>query len=253
MRLFDSHTHMLDGRFDGDRDAVTAGLPALGVENIIEVGTSMADAEAVAAFAEKWPFAYAAVGVHPHEADSFAPEQLGALSAILRRPKCVAVGEIGLDYHYDLSPRDAQLCVFEAMLELAKREGKPVILHVREAYGDALGLLHRFAPLTGVMHCFSGSLEVGRECVDMGLHIAFGGSLCFKNARRAVEAAAALPLERLLIETDCPYMAPPPYRGERNDPSKTSIVAEKLAGIRGISPDEAAAVTAANAKRLFGI
>lgn len=251
MLLFDTHTHLLDERFDGDRESVASSLIENGVGNIIEVGTSALDAESVAAFAEAHAFAYAAVGVHPHEASTFAPEQLELFSRLLSREKCVAVGEIGLDYHYDLSPRDVQRSVFREQLSFAQKLNKPVILHIREAFGDALDILREFAPLRGVMHCYSGSLETARECVALGLHIAFGGALCFNNARRAVETAAALPLERLLIETDCPYMAPPPYRGTRNDPTRVAIVADKLAELRNVPRAEIVAATRRNAERLF--
>lgn len=254
MRLFDTHTHMNDKAFDADRGAVLDGLAAAGVERIIDVACDMRSVERTLPLLDGYDFVYGSVGMHPHDASAMTEAYMRDIARHLEHPKMVALGEIGLDYHYDLSPRDVQRRWFAAQLELAQQLDVPVILHVREAFGDAMDILraHR-AKLKGVMHCFSGSYETARECIDMGLYIAFGGALTFKNAVKSVEAAARLPLERLLIETDCPYLTPVPYRSRRNDPSRVGLVAERLAEARKTDAGEVAEATYKNACGLFGI
>lgn len=255
MRLFDSHAHYGDARFDPDRAAVLDALPLAGVERVLEVGCAPADFLPTLGLCNGRPGFFAALGVHPHDADAWGPPVEAELTRLLQTgPKAVALGEIGLDYHYDFSPRDVQRRAFDEQLSLARRLGKPVVLHVREAYGDAMELLRAHKDgLRGVMHCFSGSPETARECVRMGLYVAFGGSVTFRNARKVAESAAAVPLERLLVETDCPYMAPVPHRGERNDSRLLPFVVEKLAQIHGVSPEALAEVTYQNACAVFGI
>lgn len=252
MRFFDTHAHLLDERFDEDREALIASLPDKGVELVLEACTQMPDAAATLAFVDAHKGFVAALGTHPHEAAGMQVEELSLLEKLMASPKAVAIGEIGLDYHYDFSPRDVQKTWFAAQVELANALHKPVVLHVREADGDALDILraHR-SGLTGVMHCFSGSYETAKLCLDMGLYIAFGGSLTFQNARRNIEIAQKLPMERILIETDCPYMTPVPLRGKRNDPSLVRLVCERLAEIRGIEVEEVAEATRKNGMELF--
>ena len=254
MRLFDTHAHLLDERFDEDREAVMSSLPEKDIAYLLEACTQLPDAEKTLAFAHNYPFVVAAIGTHPHEAAGMEKEHLALLEALLSDEKAVAVGEIGLDYHYDFSPRDVQRMWFSEQLMLARAKKKPVVLHVREADGDALSMLRAQKDgLTGVMHCISGSYETAKACDDLGLYIAFGGALTFQNAKKALEIAAKLPMDRLLIETDCPYMTPVPYRGKRNDPSLVRLVCEKLAEIRNMDAEAAAQITLENGLRLFGM
>lgn len=254
MRLFDTHAHLLDERFDEDREAVMASLPGKDIAYMLEACTQVPDAENTLAFVRKYPFVVAALGTHPHEAAGMTDTHLTQLETLLNDEKAVAVGEIGLDYHYDFSPRDVQKKWFSEQLTLARAKKLPAVLHVREADGDALSLLRAQKDgLTGVMHCFSGSYETAKACLDLGLYIAFGGALTFQNAKKALEIAAKLPTDRLLIETDCPYMTPVPYRGKRNDPSLVRLVCEKLAELRSMDAEEVAQITLQNGLRLFGM
>ncbi len=254
MRLFDTHAHLLDDRFDEDREAILKSLPEQDIALVLEAGTSASSAADVLALAGRCDYIVAALGTHPHEAADMLPAHLLELETLLLNEKAVAVGEIGLDYHYDFSPRDIQRKWFVEQLEVARQANLPVVLHVREADSDALEILRAHkAGLRGVMHCFSGSYETACACLDLGLYIAFGGALTFENAKRNVEIAKRLPMERLLIETDCPYMTPVPFRGKRNDPSLVRLVCEKLAQIRGMDADETASITLRNGKLLFGL
>lgn len=253
MKLFDTHAHVLDDRFDGDRDAVLTALPEKGVARMIEVACHVEEAPKALALSERYPFIRVAVGMHPHEAGNTVNAHMDELRNILAHPNCVALGEIGLDYHYDFAPREVQRHWFDVQLSLAKELDLPVVIHSREASADCLDILraHRDG-LKGEMHCFSGSYETAKLCVDMGLYIAFGGALTFKKAPKQTDCASRLPLDRILIETDCPYMTPEPFRGRRNDPSLVRLVAEKLAMLRGMEPEEAAEITFANGEVLFG-
>ena len=251
---FDTHAHLCDERFDADRDAVVSGLPQSGVSLVVEVACSKEEFPKAAALAEKYPFVYAAYGIHPHNVGEASEDDLLEIRRRLDEKKAVALGEIGLDYYYDFAPRELQKAWFDRQLSLARGLDVPAILHIRDAYGDCMDILkaHRNG-LKGVMHCFSGSAQIVKECVNLGLYIAFGGAITFHNARKAIEAAAAVPLDRLLIETDCPYMTPVPFRGERNDPAKICHTCAKLSEIRGMEPEAMAALTLENGKRLFGI
>ena len=254
MRLFDTHAHLLDERFDADREAVIAALPGAGISAVVEACTTAEEIPAVLALTEMHGFFYGSAGVHPHSASSATPEALIAVERALSHEKIVAVGEIGLDYHYDFSPRDVQKQAFSDQIAIAKAAKKPIIVHDREAHGDTLALLQSERNgLTGVMHCFSGSYETACQSIDCGFLIAFGGALTFKNAARLLDVAARLPLDALLIETDCPYMTPEPHRGKRNDPRLIVHTLERLAKLRGMDPDEMAEITFRNAARLFGI
>ena len=219
----------------------------------MNVGCDLPSSEASVALAHKYPFVYAAVGSHPDDAANVDGRLLDAYHSLCADARVRAIGEIGLDYHYEDVPRAQQIIAFEQQLELAEALGLPVIVHEREAHGDAMDILRRHPDVRGVFHCFSGSKEMALWLVERGWYIGFTGVLTFKNARRAVEAAQALPLDRILIETDCPYMAPEPYRGRRNDSRYVPLVAAKLAQLRGLTQEEAGRITAENAMRLFGI
>ncbi len=248
---FDSHAHLDDPRFDADRDEIFAALAEQGP--VMNVGCDLASSERSVALAQKYSFVYAAVGSHPDDADHVGGKLLDAYRRLCAEKKVRAIGEIGLDYHYEDVPRAQQIIAFEQQLELAEALKLPVIVHEREAHGDAMDIVMRHPDVRGVFHCFSGSKEMALWLVDRGWYIGFTGVLTFKNARRAIEAAQALPLDRILIETDCPYMAPEPYRGRRNDSRFVPLVAAKLAELRGLTQQEAGEITAANAKRLYGI
>lgn len=252
MRLFDTHVHLDDERYNPDREELIAALPGAGVERCVTVGADMDSSRAALALAAGYPRQLrAAVGVHPHEAEQVDGESLSRLEAWLQDPMTVAMGEIGLDYYYDAHPRPRQMEAMERQWLLARRLGKPVIFHVREAWGDFLPWL-RSHPGDGVMHCFTGSRESARECLDAGLMIAFGGAVTFKNASKLLDAAAYVPQDRLLIETDCPYLSPVPFRGKRNEPARVALVAERLAQLRGVETQALAAACFANACQVFG-
>jgi TatD DNase family protein len=253
MRLFDTHAHLLSERFDADREVLISELPSRGLAGCIEVGTDLEFSDRAQRLAEQTDYIWAAVGVHPHDSADAPEDYIERLMEIAARPKVVAIGEIGLDYHYDFSPRDVQRRVFGRQLELARRLDLPVIIHMREATQDTLAMLREHKGIKGVMHCFSGSAETAEICVGMGLYVSFTGSVTFKNARKVVEAAAAVPPERLMAETDCPYLSPEPVRGRRNEPSNVRYVLEKLAEIKGVPADEMAEINIRNARELFGI
>lgn len=250
---FDSHAHLDDVRFDGEREEILDSLKDNGVGLVLNVGCDLASSERSVALAERYAFVYAAVGSHPDDADHVDGALLDRYRTHAAHPKVRAIGEIGLDYHYEDVPRAQQIIAFEQQLELAEALKMPVIVHEREAHGDAMDIVRRHPEVRGVFHCFSGSKEMALWLAERGWYIGFTGVLTFKNARRAVEAAQALPLDRILIETDCPYMAPEPYRGRRNDSRYVPLVAKKLAELRGLTPEEAGRQTTENACRLFEI
>ena len=254
-RYFDTHAHLADARFDEDREAVISGLAGAGVELICEVVCDLRTADKGLALIASHDNFYGAVGMHPHYADAMDNAGMDLLRGLLKRERIVALGEIGLDYHYDFSPRETQKKWFDAQLCLAEELSLPVSLHIREAMGDCMDILraHRASVIKngGIMHCFSGSAETARECLELGLMIGMGGSLTFKNARKLVEVAEVVPMERIVLETDCPYMTPVPHRGERNDPSFLPLVAEKLGEIKGMDPDEAADAAFMNGCRVY--
>ena len=250
---FDSHAHLDDARFDGEREEIFATLADHGVGLIMNVGCDLPSSERSVALAERYPFVYAAVGSHPDDAGHVDGRLLDRYRALAAHPKVRAIGEIGLDYHYEDVPRAQQIIAFEQQLELAEALHKPVIVHEREAHADAMDIVRRHPDVRGVFHCFSGAKELALWLVERGWYIGFTGVLTFKNARKAVEVAQALPLDRILIETDCPYMAPEPYRGRRNDSRYVPLVAKKLAELRDLSPEEAGRITTENARRVYGI
>ena len=247
--LFDTHAHYDDESFDADRDAVLTALPEQGVGLILNPGCDVESSRKAVRYAAAYPHVYAAVGCGGCTAGD-----LDAIRALAQLPKTVAIGEIGLDYYWaENPPRDFQQQVLRQQLALARELALPVIIHDREAHADTLAIVREFPGVTGVFHCFSGSPEMARELLKMGWYLGFDGPVTYKNARRAPEVAAVTPLDRMLIETDSPYMTPVPYRGRRNDSGYVHLVAEKLAEWKGVTPEEMARVTTENGKRLFRI
>ena len=252
--LFDTHAHFDDEQFDADRDEVLKSLKSHGVGNIVNIGSSMKTSRTSVALAEKYDFVYAAVGVHPSETGELCEADIDELKRLAANPKVRAIGEIGLDYHYpdDVEP-SIQKKWFVRQLELAKELNMPVVIHDRESKGECLEILKEHKISNGVVHCFSGSAETAREILKLGMMISFTGVLTFKNAKKAIAACAAVPLDRLMIETDCPYMSPEPHRGRRNFSGYVEFVARKMAEIKGVSYDELVDITERNAKRFYGI
>lgn len=252
--IFDTHAHLDDRAFDTDRAALLSQLPGLGLALVMNPGCSLASSRAAAALAENYDYVYAAVGSHPDAADEVTEDVLEQYRQLAWQcPKVRAIGEIGLDYHYEDIPRETQRRAFRAQMALARELELPVIVHEREAHEDGMKIVEEFPQVTGVFHCYSGSLEMAKVLIRRGWYIGFGGVLTFKNARKAVEAASQLPLDRLVLETDCPYMSPEPFRGRRNDPGRLHLVAEKLAQLRGLSVEEIENITLENGKRLYRI
>ena len=252
--LFDTHAHYDDESFDADRDAVLTALPEQGVGLILNPGCDVESSRKAVRYAAAYPHVYAAVGIHPENCGGCTAGDLDAIRALAQLPKTVAIGEIGLDYYWaENPPRDFQQQVLRQQLALARELALPVIIHDREAHADTLAIVREFPGVTGVFHCFSGSPEMARELLKMGWYLGFDGPVTYKNARRAPEVAAVTPLDRMLIETDSPYMTPVPYRGRRNDSGYVHLVAEKLAEWKGVTAEEMTRVTWENGRRLFGI
>ena len=252
--LFDTHAHLDDRAFDGDRAELLANLPGQGLALVMNPGCSLESSRNVVKIAGSYNYIYAAVGSHPDVADEVSEAVIEEYRVLCKQnPKVKAIGEIGLDYHYEDIPRQIQLTAFRMQMELARELKLPVIVHEREAHEDGMAVVREFPDVTGVFHCYSGSAEMARQLVDKGWYIGFTGVLTFKNARKAVEVAASVPLERIVLETDCPYMAPEPFRGKRNDPGKLYRMAEKLAEIRGLTVEEIHEITTGNGKRLYRI
>ena len=251
--LFDTHAHMNDSAFDDDREVVLLGLKDKGVDLMMNVGCCLDSSKDCIAMAEKYPFVYASVGSHPDSADEVDEAVIEQYRKMAQHPKVKAIGEIGLDYYYETIPREIQQKAFRMQMELAREISMPVIVHERNAHDDGMRIAKEYKGVTGVFHCYSGSAEMARQLVDMGWYIGFTGVLTFKNARKAVETAQRIPLERIVLETDCPFMAPEPFRGRRNDPGYLYRMAERLAEIRGICVEEVRAVTTENAKKLYRI
>ena len=252
--LFDTHAHMDDRAFDADRGELLAALPGQGIGLLMNPGCSLESSRNADALSKEYDYIYAAVGSHPDAADEVNGEVLDAYRKLCAaNPKIKAIGEIGLDYHYEDIPRELQLKAFRAQMALAKELNLPVIVHEREAHEDGMKVVEEFPEVTGVFHCYSGSAEMAKWLVKRGWYIGFTGVLTFKNARKVIEVASQLPLERIVIETDCPYMAPEPFRGRRNDPGKIYRMAEKLAQLRGLTVEEVQSITMENGKRLYRI
>lgn len=253
--MIDTHAHLNDDRFSKDASRVVERARNAGVEKIINVGFDLESSKKAVIQAETFDGVYSAVGVHPHDSEKASDADLDEIYCLCRHPKVVAVGEIGLDYYRNLSPKDVQKRIFELQLNLAKQVDKPVIIHDRDAHEDTVSVLKaaNAGVVGGVLHCFAGSVEMAKECLKMGFYISFAGPVTFSNARRLVKVAGAVPLDRILTETDCPYLTPEPHRGKRNEPLYVRYVVEALAKIRGLSFEKMEAVTTANAKALFRI
>ncbi len=252
--LFDTHAHMDDGAFDIDRAELLENLPNQGIQLLMNPGCSLASSYNSSKLSREYDYIYAAVGSHPDVADEVNEEVLAEYRELCKlNPKIKAIGEIGLDYHYEDIPREIQLRAFRMQMELARELNLPVIVHEREAHEDGMKVVDEFPEVTGVFHCYSGSAEMAKELVRRGWYIGFTGVLTFKNARKAIEVASQIPLDRIVLETDCPYMAPEPFRGKRNDPGKLYRMAEKLAQIRGLTVEEIHRITTENGKRLYRI
>ena len=252
--FFDTHAHYDDEKFDPDREELLARLPAEGVSLVLDPGCTVESSEAAAALAERFPHVYAAAGIHPEECAGAGEAELNAVRALCRREKVVAVGEIGLDYYWpENPPREFQREIFRRQLELALELDMPVIVHDRDAHGDCLEIVRDYPGLRGVFHCYSGSAETARELLRLGWYLGFDGPITYKNAKKALEVLRITPLDRILLETDSPYLPPVPHRGERNDSRNLRFIAEKAAAEKGIDPEKLAAAALENGKRLFGI
>jgi TatD DNase family protein len=251
--LVDSHVHLDDTKFDADRDAAIERARAAGVECMMAIGTGNGPADLAVAvrMADAYPFIYATIGVHPHDASKATEETWTSMRELAAHPKVLAVGEIGLDYHYDFSPREVQCEVFERQLTLAAECGKPIVIHTREAWDDTLAILRAHWRGGGIMHCFTGDEAQARQSLDLGFHLSFGGVLTFPKAEEVRQAARMAPVDRLLIETDCPYLAPVPHRGKRNEPAFVVETARRLAEVRGVPVETIAEATTGNFEHLL--
>ena len=254
MRLFDTHAHYDSGAFNADRLEVLSSMPGQGVELILNPGCDLESSRTAVSLAEQLPFVYAAMGVHPSDCEGFSQDTVDGLRALAAHPKVRAVGEIGLDYYWkDNPPKDFQKEVFHTQMELAEELGLPVIVHDREAHQDCLEAVKAHPNVTGVYHCYSGSLEDAKTLVRLGWMLSFTGVVTYKNARKSLEVIQWLPMDRIMIETDSPYLTPEPFRGQRNDSGKVYRVAETIARVKGLDPEEAARITLENGKRFFQI
>lgn len=254
MAIFDTHAHYDSNAFREDRDEVLSALPAAGVRLVVNAGCDLPSSRTAVELAERYPHVYAAVGVHPSDCGEFADGDIDALRELCGHPKVVAVGEIGLDYYWqDNPPRAFQQEVFRRQIDLALELDLPIIVHDREAHGDTLAVLFDYPALRGVVHCFSGSPEMARELVKRGWYLGFDGPITYKNAKKGPEVLAETPMDRIVIETDAPYLTPVPYRGKRNDSRYLPYVVEKLAEWKDVSPAEMERITWENGLRLFGL
>lgn len=249
--LFDAHAHYDDKWFDEDRDALLGSMPDSGIVGIVNAAVDIPTARTALSYAQTYDFMYACAGIHPENLDDLPDDWRDLLRDLLRQDKVVALGEIGLDYHWDID-RAQQHRMFEEQLILSRELDVPVVIHDREAHGDVMDYLRRYRP-RGLMHCYSGSVEMLKEVMNLGLYISLGGTVTFKNARVPVEVAAAVPIDRLLLETDAPYLSPVPYRGKRNDSRNIAHTARRIAEIRRMDVQELIDITTANAKRMYGI
>lgn len=251
--IFDTHAHYDDKKFDADRREVLAAMPAKGVSLIVDPGCDGESSRAACALAQEFPFVYAAVGWHPEEWQSWNGESMALLRSLCAQPKVVAIGEIGLDYYWDTEHKALQKEMFERQLSLAIERKLPVIVHDREAHGDCLEIVMNYPEARGVFHCFSGSVEMARELLRRGWYLGFDGPITYKNAVKALDVIAACPADRMLLETDSPYLAPVPNRGKRNDSRNLPYIAARIAEIKGMTTDRVAEVTLQNGKQLFNL
>ncbi|MCR4924908.1 MAG: TatD family hydrolase [Clostridiales bacterium] len=251
--IFDSHAHYDDEQFDTDRNTLLSSLEEKGVCSVINCACSLSSVKSTLELAEKYSFVYAALGIHPENINETPSNYLDDLKALIKHKKVVAIGEIGLDYHYDdAAPKEIQKKFFTQQIELAMENNLPVIVHDRDSHEDILNILKYYKP-KGVVHCFSGSVEMAKEILKIGMYIGLGGAVTFKNARKPLEVAKIVDDDKLLLETDCPYMSPVPFRGKRNDSSLIPYSAEKIAEIRNCETQKILDLTSENAKRLFNI
>lgn len=253
--LFDSHAHYNDARFDTDRYEILDAMQKNGIGYIVNASDSMKSIDDILPLTKRYPFIYAGVGVHPEEVEGLTEAEMQSLKEFARIDKVCAIGEIGLDYHYGDVEKSVQKKWFDRQLSLAEEVNLPVIIHDREAHGDCLEILarHDIKRIGGVMHCYSGSAEMAKQVISLGMYFGFGGTLTFKNAKKVREAAEAIPIEKIVLETDCPYLAPEQVRGQRNSSLFMHYVAEKLAEIKGISIEKVEEITTENAKKLYRI
>ena len=256
MRLFDTHAHLHFPDFAGDLDAVLERARAAGVRGMVTIGTDRETNGAVVEMAKRVPDVWATVGIHPHDAGEAAEADFDALERLaIQEPKVVGFGEMGLDFFRNLSPPDAQRQVFRRQIDIARRVGRPLVIHCRDAHDETLAILdeERARETGGVMHCFSGDVEIARRCLDLGLYISLAGPVTYKNARALPDVARFVPADRLVVETDCPYLPPTPHRGKRNEPAYVALTAAHVAGLRGADPEALGDVLTANAAKLFRI
>ncbi|MFB4161961.1 TatD family hydrolase [Geomicrobium sp. JSM 1781026] len=255
VELFDTHVHVNVHQFDDDLEDVLTRAREAGVKWMNVVGFDRETITRAMALVDEYEFLYATIGWHPVDSVDFTDEDLAWIESLTEHPKVIAIGETGLDYHWDKSPAAVQKEAFIKQIQLHKRVGLPLVIHGREAQADIATILEQegVGPAGGIMHCFSGDEETAKRCLDVGMHISFGGPVTFKNAQLPKDVAKMVPLDRLLIETDCPFLAPHPYRGKRNEPAHVALVAEKIAELKGVTVEEIAEITTANAKRLFGL
>ena len=251
--IFDTHAHYDDKAFDTDRDELLPLLHESGVGTILDPGCDVESSRRALELAERYPFVYAAVGIHPEELSGLTGESLALIRNLAAHPKCVAIGEIGLDYYWDAGHKDGQKELFSRQIELALELCKPVIVHDREAHADSLAIVSRYEALRGVFHCYSGSAEMAEQLLKRGWYLGFDGPITYKNARKAIEVLQLCPLDRILIETDSPYLSPVPRRGTRNDSRNLRFVAEKIGEIKGMTAEAVIALTEENGKMLFNI
>ena len=254
MPLFDTHAHFDAEQFEADRDEVLSSLPAADVGLVVNPGCDLVSSQAAVALAERYPYVYAAVGIHPEDCGNVTTADMDTLRTLARHEKVVAIGEIGLDYYWEENPpKEVQQKVFRRQMELARELNLPVIIHDREAHGDSLSIVLEYPEVRGVFHCYSGSPEMAQELLKRGWYLGFDGPITYKNARRAPEVAAITPLDRIVIETDSPYLTPVPFRGKRNDSRYLPYVVEKLAEWKGVTVEEMTARTWQNGLRLYGL
>lgn len=250
---FDTHAHYNSEAFDADRHEIMAELPQKGVTLVLNPGCDRESSEAAISYAQQYPHIYAAIGWHPHEVKEISALDTTWIREAAQNPKVVAVGEIGLDYYYEYSPREIQKTCFIEQMELARELSLPVIIHDRDAHADTMEIIRKYPDVLGVFHCYSGSVEMAEEILRLGWYLSFTGAITFKNARRSLEVIAAVPMDRIMIETDAPYLTPTPHRGKRNDSSYLPLIAQTIGDVKGCSGEEIANITMENGCRFFHI
>ena len=252
--IFDTHAHYDSGAFNADRFEILDSMQENNVGLIVNPGCDLESSKAAIELAEKYDFVYAAIGWHPEDIlDKLTEEAFGEMCALASHPKCVAIGEIGLDYYWDATHKEEQKSLFRRQIELALKLDKPIIVHDREAHGDSMDIIREYPEIRGVFHCYSGSAEMAQELLKRGWYLGFDGPITYKNARKSIEVLEICPAEHMVIETDSPYLTPVPFRGKRNDSSKLGYVIEKIAEVKGMSPEAIEKITYENGRRLFGI